>query len=310
MKIVITGATGFIGPTLIHEYNRAGNKVSVLTRSMMTTRTSSVSYVNWDAENPGDWEKEIEGADAVVNLTGESVAQKWNAEVKNKILESRVKATRAIVKAIEKAKKKPAVFINASAVGYYGDRDGETLDETAAKGNGFLAEVCSQWEAEAVKAEEWGVRTILLRIGIVLEKEGGALEKMLPPFQMFVGGPIGSGKQWMSWIHRDDLIHLISFLIEHKEACGIVNATAPNPVTNKEFAQSLGKTINRPAAMKVPGFVLKLKMGEMAKEMLLSGQKVLPKQAEKLGYQFTYPTLDEALKAIFGKENLKKHKRH
>jgi len=194
---------------------------------MMTTRTSSVSYINWDAENPGEWEKEFDGADAVINLTGESVAQKWNAAVKTKILESRIKATRAIVKAIEKAKKKPSVFINASAVGYYGNRDGETLDETASKGKGFLSDVCSQWEAEAIKAEQLGVRTILLRIGIVLEKEGGALEKMLLPFQMFMGGPMGSGKQWMSWIHRDDLIQLIAFLMEHKEAKGIINATAP-----------------------------------------------------------------------------------
>lgn len=310
MKLVITGATGFIGPTLVHHYNRTGYQVSILTRSMMTTKTKTVSYVNWDPSVPGDWEKEIDGADVVINLAGESVAQKWNDQVKESILKSRVQSTRALVQAIEKAAHKPKVFVNASAVGYYGDRDGDDLDENSTKGEGFLSDVCAQWEAEARKAEDFGVRTAIVRIGIVLEREGGALSKFIPPFKMFVGGPLGSGKQWMSWIHRDDLIRLIAFIIENKEARGVFNATAPNPVTMKEFAKTLGHVMGRPSLFPVPGFVLKLKMGQMADEMLLSGQKVLPKRAEEIGYQFEYGNLELALKTIFGKEKLKKHKRH
>lgn len=310
MKILITGATGFVGPTLVHHYNRTGFKVTVLTRSMMTTKTKTVSYVNWDGENPGDWEKEVDGVDAIINLAGESVAQKWTPAVKQQLLESRLKATKALVHAIEKAHHKPKVFINASAIGYYGHRDGEVLDETATKGSGFLSDLCAAWEGEARKVEDFGVRTVLLRIGIVLEKEGGALAKFLPSFKMFMGGALGSGKQWMSWIHRDDLIHLIAYIIDHKEVQGVVNATAPNPVTMQEFAKTLGAVIERPAFMKVPGFVLKMKMGEMATEMLLSGQKVLPKKAEEIGFKFDHPEIGLALRTIFGKENLKKHKRH
>ncbi len=310
MKILITGATGFVGPTLVHHYNRTGYQVTILTRSMMTTKTKTVSYVNWDGETPGVWEKEIDGVDAIVNLTGESVAQKWTAQAKNKILQSRVKATQALVHAIEKAHHKPKVLVSASAIGYYGNRDGEAVDETSTKGSGFLSDVCAAWEAQARKAEDFGVRTVILRTGIVLEREGGALAKFIPPFKMFLGGPLGSGKQWMSWIHRDDLIKLIAYALENKNVSGIVNATAPHPVTMKEFAKTLGSVMGRPSFMKVPSFVLKMQMGEMAQEMLLSGQKVLPKKTQEAGFQFEYPTLDLALRTIFGQEQLKKHKRH
>ncbi len=310
MKILVTGATGFVGPTFVHLFNRTGYQVSVLTRSMMTTKTKTVSYINWDAETPGVWEKEVDGADAIINLTGEPVAQKWDPVTKNKILESRVKATKALVNAIEKAKHKPKVFVNASAIGYYGSRNGETLDETSTKGQGFLSDVCAEWEAEARKAEDFGVRTVLLRIGIVLEREGGALSKLIPAFKRFIGGPLGSGNQWVSWIHRDDLIDLMANILTNKEASGVINATAPYPVTMNELAKTLGQVMGRPSFMKVPGFVLKAKMGEMAQEMLLTGQKVLPKKAEEIGFQFSYPDLPLALRAIFGQEGLKKHKRH
>jgi len=277
---------------------------------MFSTKTQFVSYVSWDGVNEGDWEKEIDGADAVVNLAGEPIAtKKWTPEQKKLIEESRINATRAIVRAIGKASKKPSVFLNASAVGFYGHQNNETLDETSSKGEGFLSDVCQKWEQEALKAEELGVRTVLVRIGIVLEKEGGALSKFIPPFQMFMGGPLGSGKQWMSWIHRDDLIQLMSFLIEHKEIKGIVNGSAPNPVTMKEFTTTLGRVMNRPSFMKVPGFVLKLKLGEMANELLLSGQRALPKKVEAAGFQFSYPTWESAFNAIFGKEKLKKYKK-
>jgi len=310
MKIVIAGATGFIGPTLIHKYNRTGNHVAVLSRSMFSTKTQFVSYVSWDAVNEGDWEKTLDGADAVVNLAGEPIAaKKWTPEQKKLIEESRVNATRAIVRAIGKTSKKPSVLINASAVGYYGDQGNGALDESSPKGVGYLSDVCQKWEQEALKAEELGVRTVVVRIGVVLEKEGGALSKFIPPFQMFMGGPLGNGKQWMSWIHRDDLIQLLSYLIENKEIQGIVNGTAPNPVTMKEFATTLGGVMNRPSLMKVPGFVLKLKLGEMAKELLLSGQRALPKKIEAAGFKFSYPTLESALNAIFGKEKLKKYKK-
>lgn len=303
MKIVLAGATGFIGPTLIHEYNKKGNSVVVLSRSMATMKTQSVSYVHWDAISPGSWEKEIDGADAVVNLAGESVgAKRWSEEQKKKILESRVNATRAIVQAISKASRKPEVLVNASAIGYYGPRNSEPLDESSSLGSGFLAEVSAAWEMEAFQAEKLNVRTVVVRIGIVLERGGGALSKMLPPFQYFLGGPLGSGRQWISWIHRNDLIKLIAFLIENKKARGIVNGTAPTPVTMKEFAQTLGKVLGRPAFFPTPGFFLKLMVGkEKAEELVLHGQRVLPKQAQELGYSFTYRELEPALRAILGK---------
>jgi len=204
------------------------------------------------------------------------------------------------VKAIQNARRRPFFHLNASAVGYYGPRQDEELHEDSPSGRGFLAETCKAWEAEAQQAESLGVRLIRLRIGIVLAKGGGALGKMLAPFQLGLGGPLGTGRQWMSWIHREDLIHLVHFLLERKEARGVYNATAPSPVTMKEFTQTLGRVLHRPAFFPVPSFVLKGLLGEMA-DMLLTGQRVLPKRALQAGFSFKFPRLEPALQEILKK---------
>jgi hypothetical protein len=209
---------------------------------------------------------------------------------------SRIESTRSLIEAIAKAKQKPGFLLNASAVGYYGPRGDELITEESPPGTDFLSRVCVEWEEEAKKAEPLGVRVIRLRTGIVLGPNGGALAKMVPPFKLFVGGPLGSGMQWMSWIHRDDEVGLILHLIENSRASGAVNATAPNPVRMKEFCQTLGKVLHRPCWAPVPAFALRLMLGEMA-DMLLTGQRVLPTAAQKLGYQFRYPHLNEALQA-------------
>jgi uncharacterized protein (TIGR01777 family) len=243
----------------------------------------------------------LDGAGGVINLAGEPiVGKRWTPEQKRKIAESRVGATRTLVSAIRETQRKPAFLINASAIGFYGPQGEGKLTEESPRGNDFLSETCQAWEAEALKAEEAGVRVIRLRIGIVLEKGGGALGKMLMPFQWGLGGPLGSGKQWMSWIHRDDLIGLIHFLIGRKETQGAVNATAPHPVTMEEFTRTLGRVLGRPAFFRVPGFVLKTLLGEMA-DVLLTGQRGVPKRALASGYSFKFPQLEKALAEIVGK---------
>lgn len=240
----------------------------------------------------------MDGAEGVIHLAGEPIAGKrWTAEQKQKIRSSRIDTTRALVAAIAAAKQKPRFLINSSAIGYYGARGDEALNEQAGPGSDFLARLCVDWEGEAIKAEEHGLRVIRLRTGIVLGRGGGALAKMLLPFKLFIGGPLGSAKQWMSWIHLEDEIGLIQFLIENPQARGVVNATAPNPVTMKEFCQTLGRALHRPSWAPVPAFALRLMLGEMA-EMLLTGQRVLPEKALSLGYRFRYPDLREALRAL------------
>ena len=239
----------------------------------------------------------MDGADGVINLAGEPIAAKrWTERQKQKILTSRIETTNSLVEAIRKAKQKPGFLINASAVGYYGPRGDETVTEEAAAGNDFLSSVCREWEEEAKKAESLGLRVIRVRTGIVLGRGGGALAKMVPPFKFFVGGPLGSGTQWMSWIHLEDEVGLMLYLIEHSQATGPFNATAPNPVRMKEFCQILGQVMGRPSWAPVPAFILRLALGELA-EMLLTGQRVIPAAAQKLGYQFRYANLDAALKA-------------
>jgi uncharacterized protein (TIGR01777 family) len=241
----------------------------------------------------------MDGADGVIHLAGEPIAAKrWSDKQKERIRSSRILTTRALVEAIAKAKERPKFLLNGSAIGYYGAHGDETLTEEAHPGNDFLARLSIEWEKEATRAEEHGLRVIRLRTGIVLGKGGGALAKMLLPFKLFIGGPLGSGKQWMSWVHLEDEIGLIQLLIENPQARGAVNATAPNPVTMKEFCQTLGRALHRPSWAPVPAFVLRLMLGEMA-EMLLTGQRVLPEKALSLGYRFRYPDLREALRALF-----------
>jgi len=238
--------------------------------------------------------------DAIVNLAGESIASgRWTAARKAAIRSSRVEATRALVDAAAAASPRPKVLVNASGVGYYGAHGDEPLDETAAAGTDFLARLCVEWEAEARRAEALGVRVVVVRLGVVLAPDGGALSAMLLPFRAGLGGPIGGGRQWMSWVHRDDVVGLLREAVGNAEYAGPVNATSPNPVTNRDFTRALGRVLHRPTVLPVPGIGLRLLMGEMA-TMLLTGQRVLPKVAERRGYAWQQPELPAALERCVG----------
>ena len=297
MRLVIAGGTGFIGSALCQRLRANNHSVTILTRTQRPKADNPTEkWVRWDpstGEIPADT---IDGADGIINLAGEPIAGKrWTASQKEKIRSSRIMTTRALVNAAANAKVKPKFLLNGSAVGYYGPRGDETITEEANPGNDFLSQVCAEWEQEAKKAESLGLRVALMRTGIVLGK-GGALAKMVPPFKFFAGGPLGSGQQWMPWIHLEDEFGLILFLIDRADAVGPFNATAPNPVTMKEFCSTLGRVLGRPSWAPVPGFALRILLGEMA-EMLLTGQRVLPARAQKLGYKFRYANLFEALQA-------------
>jgi uncharacterized protein (TIGR01777 family) len=297
MKIILSGASGLIGKRLIAALS--GHELFVLVRKPSSQlRPSYVREIVWDARSQGDWARELDGADAVVNLSGEPIAgRRWSAAQKVNLANSRIYSTRAIVDAISRAQFKPKTLVNASAIGIYGPRDASPIDESAQAGQGFLAAVCAQWEKEALKAEKSGARVVLLRTGIVLDPSGGALAKMLPPFCLGLGGPLGSGEQMMSWVHIDDEVAAIRACLENTALKGPVNLTAPHPVTMKEFARALGRALHRPAAAPVPAFVLKIALGEMS-EMLLTGQNVVPRKLQDAGFSFRYPDLDGALKDL------------
>lgn len=303
MKIAITGATGFVGSRLVEKLHERGQQIVVFSRNLERAKkvfpTSAFPQVEIVAYNPkesGNWQQKIAGCDAVVNLAGEAIAERWSAEHKKAILESRQLGTQKIVEAIKQADPKPSVLVNASAIGYYGTSETATFDETSSPGNDFLAGVCQSWEAEANKAKDAGVRLVILRVGIVLDN-GGALAKMIPPFKLFAGGSIGSGRQWFSWIHRDDLVSLIIEAIQRPEMQGTFNATAPNPVRMSQLCQTLGEVLNRPSWLPVPDFALEILLGEGA-QVILQGQQVLPKATQATGFQYQYPSLKPALKAI------------
>jgi uncharacterized protein len=297
MRLVIAGASGFIGTPLCSRLLQDRHLLTLLTHSApRNATTGSKKWLHWTPGTPGDWESALEGADGVINLAGEPIAAKrWTHVQKKKIHASRIAATSSLVDAIAKAKQKPAFLLNASAVGYYGPHGDEIITENTPSGNDFLSSVCRDWEEEAKRAESLGLRVIRLRTGIVLGRGGGALAKMALPFKLFAGGPLGSGKQWMPWIHIDDEIGLMLHLIEN-EATGPVNATAPNPVTMDEFCRTLGKVMGRPSWLGAPALALRLALGEMA-EMLLTGQRAIPAVVHELGYKFRYPILFEALQA-------------
>ena len=299
MKLVITGATGFIGSAVVDQLWSQYHSLSLLSRNPpREINVTKKEWLVWNPGVPGDWEYCIDGADGIINLAGEPIAAKrWTEARKEKIRSSRLDSTRALVRAIAKAKIKPKFLINASAVGYYGARGDEAITEESASGTDYLARVCVEWEAEAKKAESEGARVVLLRTGIVLDRGRGALAKMVPPFKFFAGGPLGSGNQWMPWIHIEDQVGLLLFLMNNENAHGPFNCTAPNPVTMAEFSKTLGETLNRPAWATVPGGVLTLVLGEMS-EILLNGQRALPQAALKLGYQFRYPHLLPALQSL------------
>jgi len=298
MKLVIAGGTGFIGSALCTRLLERGHSLTVLTRSPSpATISASKNWITWVPGSVGAWEGALDGADGVINLAGESIAAKrWTEAQKEKIRSSRINTTHALVAAVAKAKEKPKFLLNASAVGYYGPHEDEVLTEETGPGSDFLSRVCVGWEEEARKAESHGLRVVRLRTGIVLGRGGGALAKMVPPFKLFAGGPLGTGRQWMSWIQMEDEIGLILFSMDNPNAHGAINATAPGSVTMKEFCKTLGKVLQRPSWAPVPAFALRLLLGEMA-DMLLTGQRVIPAQAQRLGYNFRYPTLYEALQA-------------
>jgi uncharacterized protein (TIGR01777 family) len=292
MRVLVTGGTGLVGRPACDALRAAGHAVTIVSREPGRVPARAIGWDGLRAAMPE--------SDAIVNLAGESVAGgRWTAARKAAIRSSRVEATRALVDAAAAASPRPKVLVNASAVGYYGPHGDEALDETAAAGTDFLARVCVEWEAEARRAEVLGLRVVVLRLGVVLAPDGGALSAMLLPFRAGLGGPIGGGRQWMSWVHRDDIVGLLRAAVGNAEYTGPVNATSPNPVTNRDFARALGRVLHRPAALPVPGIGLRLLMGEMA-TMLLTGQRALPKAAERLGYAWQQPELPAALERCVG----------
>ena len=301
MKIVIAGGSGFLGSALSRALTRDGHDVIILTRRAASNATSAprVSSVQWTPDGTaGAWAGTIDGADIVVNLAGESsAAKRWSAAQKQKLRDSRLMATRSLTSAIRHAARRPAAFISGSAVGYYGDRGDETLTETSPPGTDFLADLAKDWEAAADEASPL-TRVVLVRTGIVLDRTGGALPKMLPPFQMFVGGPLGTGRQYMPWIHKEDWVRMVSWMMTTEGARGAFNATSPTPVTNAEFSKALGQALKRPSVLPAPAFALRIALGEMADALLLSGQRALPVRATDLGFTFRYSNIDEALASV------------
>ena len=307
MKVVLAGGTGFLGSPLAAALLGEGHDVAILTRRSGArdgpAAPPHARLVPWTPDGKvGSWGQEIDGAAAVVNLAGESIAaRRWSEAQKRRILESRLVATRSLSQAIASARTRPAVFVTGSAVGYYGPLGSEIVTEDRPAGSDFLAGVCRDWEAEAMRGAGHVTRVACIRTGLVLEQNGGALPKMLPPFWFGAGGPIGSGQQYWPWVHRQDWIDLVRWVIQTPEASGPINATAPHPVTNAVFARALGRALHRPALLPTPGFALKLLLGEMADALLLSGQRAVPAKAERLGFKFSFPNLDDALRAIFAK---------
>ena len=294
MNITLTGASGFLGTRLVARLLRDGNTLHVLGRKRSPDLPPAVSFTEWDALKGPAPAASLSDADAVIHLAGEPVARRWNSSVKQRILDSRKIGTRNLVRGLADAQRRAPVLVSASATGYYGDRGEETLVEDSAPGTGFLSEVCVAWEQQALNAETMGIRVATVRIGIVLGKEGGALAQMLPAFKMGVGGRLGSGRQWMSWIHVDDLIELFVFAVMRDGVAGAVNGVSPAPVRNADFTAALAGVLHRPAIFPVPRFALKVLFGEMA-DIVLWGQKVTPKVAESSGFQFQYRDLNGAL---------------
>jgi len=302
MKVVLAGGTGFIGSALIEALLERGDKVILLTRNLHAAQLRWDAKVDarlWNARDPGPWIMAVNGADALINLAGESVAgARWTPERKLALIKSRIDSTRDVVAAISAASERPVVLVNASAVGYYGAEPEGECGEDAPQGSDFLAALCGQWEREARAAEKLEVRVVMARFGVVLGKEGGALAKMLPPFKLGVGGPLGSGRQPFPWIHSDDAVGAILFAIDDAKLSGPVNVAAPGAKTNAEFTKALGRALHRPAFLPAPAFALRLALGEMS-SLLLGGQNAPPKKLLERGYKFRHPALDGALASLF-----------
>ncbi|MBF2027000.1 MAG: TIGR01777 family protein [Oscillatoriales cyanobacterium C42_A2020_001] len=303
MKVAVTGATGFVGSRLVERLQAEGHQVLVLarnperaTRLFPKSAFPNVEVLAYTPLQSGAWQGNLAGCDGVVNLAGEPISERWTAERKKSILESRQIGTQKLVEGILQANPKPQVLVSASAIGYYGTSETATFDETSGAGSDFLAEVCQAWEAEAQKVKEAGVRLVIVRTGIVLGM-GGAIAKMVTPFKLFAGGPIGTGKQWFSWIHRDDLVNLILYALTQPQMEGSFNATAPNPVRMAEFCETMGTVMNRPSWLPVPAFALEVLLGDGA-QVVLEGQQVLPKRTQASGFQYQYSTVKSALEEV------------
>ncbi len=297
-RVIVTGATGLLGKALCARLAEKGYSVVVFSRSTQRARRSvpgATDYVAWDPMRHGAWAEVLNGAYGVIHLAGAPIfGKRWSDEYKTELRESRVVSTRVLFSSLIAAQRKPAVFLSGSAVGYYGFRDDTPLDEQASAGSDFLAQVCVLWEQEAREAAEIGIRTVLLRTGIVLDAREGALPLMVLPFRFFAGGPILPGSQWISWIHRDDAVELMVMALENAQVEGALNLTAPEPATNRDFMATLGRVVGSPSWLPVPGFGLKVVLGDVT-EILVEGQRVVPRKALDLGYQFRYPTAEQAL---------------
>ncbi|HEV2858177.1 MAG TPA: TIGR01777 family oxidoreductase [Solirubrobacterales bacterium] len=299
MRVLVTGASGTIGSALCDALFARGDHVVGLSRNPGRSRSSNprVTWHKWEPTLERPDPAAFAGVDAVVNLVGERIDQRWNDEVKKRIMESRRQATHNLVQAIDALEEstRPKVLVSQSAIGYYGDRGEEELDESSGPGSGFESQVPQAWEQAAHELDNAGVRVVVVRTGLVLTRKGGLLKEMLTPFKLGLGGPLAGGKQYFSWIHMDDEIGILLWALDNEQVSGTINATAPQPVTNKDFSKALGRAVNRPAITPVPGFVLDLKFGGEFGHVLRGGQRVIPKRTQELGYSFKHPDLDAAL---------------
>lgn len=303
-RIIVTGGTGFIGKRLVQELAGSNYELFILTRDKERTQkifANKVTLLQWDAQTSTDWSEYADSAYAIINLAGENIgAGRWTRKKKQSILQSRLQAGTAVVDAIAKAKNKPQVLLQASGIGIYGDRGDEFLDEIALAGKGFMPDLARQWEQSVNEVEAMGVRLVYLRSGVVLGEGADFIKRILLPFRLFIGGYLGSGTQWISWIYLDDEARAIKFLLERKELKGVFNLSAPNPLTYKVFFKTLGQVMNRPSWFHVPAWILKILLGEMADGLILSGQRAIPKRLLEAGFEFRYPELEPALKDILG----------
>lgn len=302
MKVLVTGASGRIGKALCDELLARGDEVVGLTRDPEKARAAQ-AQITWHAWEPTlerPAEAAFEGVDGVVNLVGEKINQRWTDEAKRKIMDSRKVATHNLAGAIESLATKPKVLVSQSAVGYYGNRGDEALDESSAPGKGFDASVCVEWEKAAHEVEAAGVRLVIVRTGQVMETGGGILGGLLLPFKLGLGGPLAGGNQWVPWIHLSDEVGILIWALDTESVSGVVNGTAPNPVTNKEWSKALGRALHRPAVLPIPGFATEVKFGKEFGKVAQGGQKVLPKRTEELGYGFKFPEIDAALRNLVG----------
>jgi uncharacterized protein len=301
MNVVIAGGSGFIGRKVVECLLQAHHNVTILSRTPEITRKyfPAVHVKFWNTKAKNDLIDVLAATDAVISLAGESIAAKrWTRIHKERILSSRMETTQAIVDAIRQVKQKPSVLLNASAVGYYGNVPEGDVTEENSKGRGFLADVCAQVETTALQAQDSGVRVVLLRTGVVLDSYGGALQKILLPFRLFIGGPMGSGKQWFPWIHLEDEVSAIVFAMENKRMSGPLNLASPDSIRMKEFCRMLGKILHRPSWIPVPACALKLALGEMAEPLLLHSQKMIPQKLMDAGFKFQFPKLEDALRNL------------